>query len=121
MNSLSLFLYFVDVLISLSYLLHAVSMVGIAIFTAFVIGTAITCGDFLPHDRSILIKKIKPFAYALGIVMLLNVVIPSERTMYLILGSELGEEMITSETGQRVFDVVNKRLEEYILEGSPKE
>ena len=44
----------------------------------------------------------------------LSLIIPSPKTMYLILGSEVGETAITSETGQRVHDAINKKLDEYL-------
>ena len=49
-------------------------------------------------------------------VICLEIIIPSTKTMYLIMGSEVGEEVIKSETGQRVQDAINKKLDEYLGE-----
>ena len=52
------------------------------------------------------------------IAAFLFITMPSSKTMYLILGSEIGEEAINSETGKRVQNVINKKLDEYLGEDS---
>lgn len=119
MNSLSWFLYAVDVvgdLGSLLWLILVTSGLGLA-FTCFVLFATRT--DFSPRtdDWTLWNKVLKRFLVVLSITSPLYVLTPSEKTMYLILGSELGEEVVNSEVGQKVYDTVNKKLDEYLLTG----
>ena len=112
MNSISWFLYAVDILANIA--------VGIGMLTfAVIVLTIIHCaavGERSAHDE--VFKNIKPvlwkglaYVVALGI---LQMAIPNTKTMYLIMGSEVGESVVMSETGQRVQDAINKKLDEYL-------
>lgn len=59
-------------------------------------------------------KFISFFKYVLPIVAIFAVFTPTQKTMYLMLGSEVGEEVVNSETGRRVQDAINKKLDEYL-------
>ncbi len=50
------------------------------------------------------------------IFMSLTIIVPSTKTMYLIAGSEIGEGIVVSETGKRVQEAINKKLDEYLTE-----
>lgn len=115
MNDLSWMLYLAGVIPSLGETMGVFAFIcGVAF-----IATAIIRGSCpYPEDFPSLMKwskttlKVLPFAFVL--CFLLSAFIPSQRTIYLIMGSELGEEVIQSETGKRVLDAVNKKLDEYL-------
>lgn len=46
-------------------------------------------------------------------LFVVNILVPSERTVYLILASELGEEIILSEPMQDVYDIIVDKIEEF--------
>jgi len=54
--------------------------------------------------------------YTIPLVLILAVFTPVSKTMYLMLGSEVSESVVMSETGQRVQDAINKKLDEYLGE-----
>ena len=114
MNNLSWFLYAVDLLGNLQ---------------GFFGWAAVLLGIFIPFILCVMInetwdddKKPKLWRYlrtsvVSGVIFcLLAIVIPSQKTMYLILGSEVGQKVIQSDTGKKVFDVINKKLDEYLKE-----
>ena len=128
MNNLSWFLYAVDVIESIGLLLNhiviwsfimaiisiivAVSMINVK-KQYIIIENADEIMEINKMGKNILSfvkKSIKPFF----IVLAVSTFFPSEKTMYLMLGSEIGEKVIQSETSKRVYDILNKKLDEYL-------
>jgi hypothetical protein len=123
MNKLSWFLYAVDVVGSLrEFLVAAFIIVFIGILLTLVFGHMVIDTSQYGDEKKASHKKlnealIKPIVVAM-LISFFTVFIPSQKTMYLILGSEVGESVVMSETGQRVQDAINKRLDEYLSEES---
>ncbi len=125
MNNLSWFLYAVDVISATDVFFR-----GAAIISLFAIVPLIISGfafrDFATYDKekhdNLMSSSRKCFnwipklAVITVIFMLAATLTPSEKTMYMIAGSEFGEDMAQSETGRRVKDAINKKLDEYLSE-----
>jgi hypothetical protein len=134
MNNISWFLYAVDVL-------RTVGGVSKALLVAGLIVLIISFGGWLISRAALKCEKDgeNPDGYSarcwdtwhktwrIGLMVSVPVfvvslffatLIPSSKTMYLIMGSEVGEEVVKSETGQRVQDAINKKLDEYLDDSS---
>ncbi len=119
MNSLSWMLYLIevsgDVLAVTAFLGWAGLVIG---------GIGIIWGTILKlaseekardHKIAIAIRRVATRVFAVGIVAAaIATVIPSERTLYLIAGSELGETAVTSEDGQIIIDALRKKVISYL-------
>ena len=125
MNNISWFLYAVDVIDSLGDMISFIAGMTLILFlvTALVAGIAkivILNYSSLENagEKSIvlffsnLLNKKTLFFFIF--IFALEGLIPTQKTMYLIMGSEVGEEVVNSETGQRVQDAINKKLDEYL-------
>jgi len=119
MNSISWFLYAVDVLGGISKIVEILGFcVGVGT-VLYLIAMAVIHVDIYDDDKQKIHiaqvwKQLKINIKIFLIASLIGAVIPSSKTMYLIMGSEVSEEIVTSETGQRVQDAINKKLDEYL-------
>lgn len=52
--------------------------------------------------------------------LLLSTVIPPERSIYLMMGAHAGKEMIPSETGKKVHNLLDAKLDELLKTTQPK-
>lgn len=70
------------------------------------------------YKKSSLILKKYVFSSlkALIVIAVIAAIIPSAKTLYLIAASEIGEEVLISEEGQKLRQVINERLDEIIQE-----
>lgn len=117
MNSLSWLIYLCSVLPSLSFLFVGVGFAGLV---AYFVGVGIWSGETgTNHFKSTKLLGIIP-----AVLLLIATLIPSERALYMIAASEMGETVVTSEAGQEVFnelkDTVMYQLEKLQGEGEPK-
>lgn len=114
MNDLSWFIYIVGFLGSLKAFILFLG-VAFIVFACFrTINRAIDCDS--PAWQRCSSKNL-----TIGVCfILLSTFIPLERTMYLILGSELGEEVAKSDTAKKVMSVIDKKLNEYLKESLPE-
>lgn len=113
MNNMSWFLYLVDILgnLAMGLGLLTIAVIALLIIHLFEIGE----GPLKREEQRAAFKR--TFRAGLLVILalsLLQIVIPNTRTMYLILGSEVGEEVVNSETAQRVQKAINKKLDEYL-------
>ena len=111
MNDLSWTLYFVDVFSSANKFLWFGFFVTVAVGVFYFLFwlNSESDGEKLSSSLKLLLKV--EILLALFII-----IVPSEKTLYLILGSEIGEEVVSSDTGQNVLDAINKKIEEYLQE-----
>lgn len=109
MNNLSWFLYAVD----------TITNVGIVLkIAAICLGAPVIISGIGTFSYDHVASKVFPIMLKIFIpILILAVLMPSERTIYFILGSEIGEEVTQSETAKKVHDAVNKKLDEYLGEG----
>lgn len=116
MNSLSWLLYLADVvgdLNDLSKLTLVASLFALlAAGTSFLVATS--------DDEKSLAKDLgylsKIFCWVAVVAMVLVVVVPSSKTIYLIAASESGEYVATSERSQRILDKIEGVLDDYLEE-----
>jgi hypothetical protein len=105
MNNLSLLLYLADVSSGIAILLLIIA--GISALVIFVY--AMACAeDGYPFKFWFLLIPI-----LCGITAVL---IPSKSAMYLIAGSELGEVVVTSESGQEILNEVKLAIQQQLKE-----
>lgn len=121
MNELTLWLWTIDITSSFKD--------GLVPFLVFsVIGTVIlgigawnpenSYGDtLLPEHLGKACKKGFKWAGSIFLVTaFFNIVIPSKDTMYMMLGSEVGEELIKSDAGEKSLSILENKLEEILRE-----
>lgn len=117
MNSLSWFLYAVDVFASLEVISEITLIVCLTglLMLPLIVSTAPRAKEDKEgfHNKCKKIAK-TTFKFVAIPALVAVVLVPSPRTMYLMLGSEVGEEVAMSETAKRVQDAVNKKLDEYL-------
>lgn len=114
MNNISWFLYAVDVISSLPAFFGIIIVGLIVLSVARVINADVECDEEgMKAVKHSFFKSYLPIIIICSVVI---VIIPSAKTMYLIMGSEVGEHVVISETGQRVQDAINKKLDEYLGE-----
>ena len=96
---------------SLSWLIYLASIVeGISAFFVFIA----ICGSFVLGVTSIGLgknffsKKILFFSF----LFLIGLLIPNQKTLYMIAASEYGETAIKSETGQALLNTLREKLVE---------
>lgn len=118
MNSLSWFLYFVDIFGNLQGLIIFASLAFIILFTIVLVATeyynessyssrATNTQKPYPSKKLLVIPVIMWFVAAL---------IPNQNTMYLILASEVSGKVVTTPEGKKimqdVYEIVQKKLNE---------
>lgn len=127
MNGLSWFLYAADMIESLGNKVSIVLfMLIIGIVVAYLTAKANQSWSLIHPDSdgskkeaalaSTILTNISKYIKIFIFLLVVQVILPSERTMYLILGSESVELASMSETGKRVQDAINKKLDEYLTE-----
>lgn len=115
MNTLSIFIYLIDILTSLEvFIAICVSASIVAIGISYLA----TYGDKYPSETAIehcTNVKNTLLPYIIGGVFLL-VLIPSPKTMYLIGASEIAEVTIQTEEINKVRQIINKKLDDLLEE-----
>lgn len=118
--------------------------VGLAFVSAFVVvasGIGITTwafdGDFswdldskgqvkssVARARGLMVKIFKISATVLILSLLIRIMIPSERTAYTMVGAyaaqKIAQDPKTVQVGEKVYTLINQKLDEFIAEGIEK-
>lgn len=119
MNSLSWFLYWIDVLGSLS----AILSVGSVLLIVALIATWIICGlgieDIHDNNARLAIRKERRawtwrFAIMSASCAVIASFMPSKGTMYAIAASQVGEQVVKSEAVQGMASDAQKALQQWI-------
>lgn len=115
MNGLSWVLYLADVSGQIATFFSGVGILcGFTIFGLLVFGNMYN-HDMAPHeDKLDVTGMLKKAAIIGGISFLVQAVIPSKETFYLIAGSEAGEAVVTSEQGQRIITTIGEVIEQQL-------
>ena len=97
MNTLSWLVYLSSIIPNLGLFFGLVSALGIPVltFTGIIWSAETGKNQFL---------KLKPWLIVCCVLLFLSVLIPSQNTIYMIMASEMGEAVVTSEEGQEVFN-----------------
>lgn len=112
MNNITWFIYLIDVFSTLDKAVSFLALMGMiasvmALFVSMIVPTN-------HSDYGLAKTTAKRTIVATIIFGLLAVLTPSTQTMYLMLGSEATEDILQSETGKKVYDAINKRLDDYL-------
>lgn len=116
MNSLSLWLYLADVFGSVD---NAAFNFGILFGVLTAISTvALLCSLEDKNEPAVKVfnRFVKWSGSLLTACVILVIFIPSQKTMYMILASEVGEEVVISEEMDLVREAIQKKLNEYVNE-----
>lgn len=97
MNTLSLLIYLSSVIPSVGVFLVFAGGLGIPILT--IVG-AFWSGETDTNQFG----KLKPYFITCAVAVFIAVLIPDQKTIYMIAASEMGEAVVTTETGQEVFN-----------------
>lgn len=113
MTNLLLFLYSVDVLVSLDrfaqfVVLNSVFFLGITLIYPFVEN----------KEFKAVVPVLKRGFTVLTIAALIVTLIPKKNTMYMMAGAVAAGTMLESEAGKKVTYILNKELDKIILEQS---
>ena len=117
MNGLSIALWIADIVVKLSIAIYWIAGLTIAaiIITNLIIIVS-RAEDKKPFKEFVPVAK--NYLFMSIIAILISTIIPSQNTIYLIAGSEIGETVITSpenvETMSKVRELVNTKLDEMI-------
>ena len=110
MNSLSWFLYLADVLHTMSKFLIVTGVLS----TAFSLLTMLPILDpkiVKETTRQWYYKYLKRTIPIYFLLICIGVLIPSKQTIYLIVGSEAGEAVVTSEEGREILNSIKEVIE----------
>ena len=118
---LSLLVYLISVLNNLTPALGFLTVVGLLITGFFGIGFFIARTDGAKESTLALVKKVFTIALSVACVSgFLNIILPSEKTAYVMLGAyatqKVAEDPRTQELGNKVLKIVNSKMDSYIEE-----
>lgn len=114
MNSLSWFLYFVDVL-SRANILACIVLGASAAYLSITMAIAgISAGDFGRPIKATWFPWWKRAGVSLLVSAVVFTVIPSSNTLYAIAASEVGEKVVKSEAVQGIASDATKALQQWI-------
>lgn len=106
MNTVSLFLYVADVIMSLKIALVIITGVISGLILLHIVLIAIhndDCKRYYPEKSKPYPNVYKQLSIPAALVIFIAL-IPSQQAMYLIAGSEIGEVVVTSPEGREVFN-----------------
>ena len=97
MNTLSLLIYLSSVLPSTGLMLLFLGIFGL--FVSLLVGV-LWSGETGMNQ----FPKLKPYFITCAVAIFISILIPDQKTIYMIAASEMGEAIVTTETGQEVFN-----------------
>lgn len=113
MNTLSWLLYLADIVGTFNATARLICFfsAGVLLFTGF--ACVATDREKFPHEFAACSTIRKYSFFILVVFITLNLVVPSPRTVYLIVASEIGEEVVVSDEIQEIKDIVMDKIREY--------
>ncbi len=116
MNTLSWFLYLIDVIGNLSTLLGFVLMAGlICVIFATIMGSVVSDGEIWTTEEWLPYRKwYKRLWIVLIVCSIISVLIPERRTFYMIAASEAGEVVVKSPEAQEMMNLIRDRLRDIL-------
>jgi len=115
MNSLSWFLYAIDVIGNLKILAFMVFLIFIAILIGTIVAIPMTEGDCLDEkSRPTWYKFFWRSIAASSVTFLVFTTLPSRNTMYAIAASQVGEQIVKNEAVQGMASDATKALQQWI-------
>lgn len=105
MNNLSWFLYIAEVIPNLGRTFGLIGGIGVAVFGFWGFMSFMMNGtedEISSPSKSLLVVSV--------LLIIISTLIPSSQTLYLIAGSEAGEAVVASETGQEIMDDIHEAI-----------
>lgn len=116
MEHITLLIYLASIVEGLSFLLTVVGVIGLVFWVIVALGLAFEDESFTDS-----VKPYHRIAKYVGVIGLIGAaLIPSKDAMYLMVGAEIGKEVVQSETAKKVKAVLDKKLDEILAEGVKK-
>lgn len=118
MTDLILYLYLIDVIGSIAFVLKAIAAIFIIILF-FIVVYLFSEASYLDQDdvKHITNKYCKPIVIALTLTSLMLTVIPSKQTMYITLGLHAANQALQQpkmvQVGNQAMRILQAKLEEY--------
>lgn len=114
--SLSLLIYFAEVVQNLGTVLALTSLVAAAVFFVFLIGSGISYldRDYARLQDTAFYLRSKPLLISTGgaalTLALLSSFFPTKQTIYLMAGAQIGTEVLASEVAQDVYEILKHEI-----------
>lgn len=119
MNALSWLIYLADALGGLKgFLAFLTGACAVGIF-CILMGLIMNQGEYFEAERKALLRWFKPVIISMVVGGVVASIIPSRNTMYAIAASEMGEEVIKSETAGKAMKALDAWLDQQIAKSSP--
>lgn len=112
---LALFVYLAGIVSGIKFILAMIFMLGIFAFIVFCI-FIFNQTDYHKKEFSSFKAVVRNSLVALLVTVFTAALIPSEKTMYLMLAGYGAQQSIQSETAAKVLKVIDKKLDEYLQE-----
>lgn len=121
MNSLSWFMYWAGVVGSFNMFIGIIFIFACFVFpiAAVLIGINDDYRDDIQTAR--LWEKYRQALFASLIIFALSNFIPSQKTLYMIAASEMGEEVLKTDEANKLRIILNDKLDEMLHEGDNQE
>lgn len=122
MNQLSWLLYLADVASGLEIAFRTTSLVSLVVGVACLLAVPATEGEVLEDEnpRRRWFSTLRWSAFGLVSSFVLLVAVPEKETVYAIAASEMGEQVVSSPTGQKAMKAIDAWLDRQIA-GQPAE
>ena len=97
MNTLSLLIYLSSVIPNIG---------GVLTFVGFIVPPFLAFAGMIWSGETGLnqFPKLKPYFITCAVAIFVSILIPDQKTIYMIAASEMGEAVVTTEAGQEVFN-----------------
>ena len=113
--SIELFIYIASIVGNIKAVV-VVTAVAFSIVTAiYGITTAIDDG-YNPEYIKNRVNNRNKLVIATIVLAFISALLPNERTMYMMAGAHIGKEAIESETASKIHKIIDKKLDEYMLQ-----
>lgn len=120
MNNLSWFLYLADVFSGIGWILGTIFVLACIITVLTLLSVVLSDGQVLDKDiRPKWLKVLWSAITAAVLSGLIGAAVPSRDTMYAIAASEMGEDILRSETGTKATQALNAWLDRQINSQQP--
>lgn len=121
MNMLSIFIYLAEVVGNIKTAIEVVSVLSVIASIIIITIAAMYSSENLNDEDGIEFRKnvwgkTKKFFYGGIIALFISFFLPGQTTLYMIGASEMSEELLNSETGQKVYTILNEKLDNALEE-----
>jgi len=113
--SIELFIYIASIVGDIKAVIGLTTIAFFMVMVVYEIITAIDDGynsEYIKNRVNIRNKLV----IATIVLAFISALLPNERTMYMMAGAHIGKEAIESETASKIHKIIDKKLDEYMLQ-----